>query len=182
MYKREREDLDVMLEKKTFLECNNVTNKPEVVNGTDTICLEKQNGDVRSLEICLPDFSDLIETSIDGDKSPAMNDGDDHLNIDESVCSISSSLGGSTMDIKSITEASMCANSCSSSNTTSCKNNQDVSVASSNANAVSSVKGESCNTSPSAIATTAAMPLSLENTQEGLLLIIYIFFLNTEHP
>ncbi|GBL74396.1 hypothetical protein AVEN_235362-1 [Araneus ventricosus] len=169
LIRREREDLDVMLEKKTFLECNNVTNKSDV-NGTDSVSVsvEKHNGALSPLKISSVsgnDFSDFLEKSEESEKNSTMNHCDGHLNINESVCSIGSSLDGSTMDIKPNTESSMCPNLCSTSCATSCGNKQENCVYSS-ANTTSCGKSTNCNTSPSAIATTSAMSLSQDNAQE----------------
>ncbi|GFS82580.1 protein BCL9 homolog [Nephila pilipes] len=167
LIKREQEDLDVMLEKRTFLECNNVALNPDV-NGVDSTCIEKHNGALAPIKIpniSGNEFSDFLNKSEESDKNSTMNHCDGHLSINENVCSIGSSLDGSTMDIKPSTETNMGSNLCSTSCATPCVSNQDTSVYN-NTNSTTCGKSMNCSTSPSAIATTSAMSLPQDTTQE----------------
>ncbi|GFT38973.1 BCL9 domain-containing protein [Trichonephila clavipes] len=163
LIKREQEDLDDMLEKKTFLECNNVTLNSDV-NGVDSACIEKHNGAVTPLKISNVsgnELSNFLEKSEESDKSSTMNHCDGQLSINENVCSIGNNVEDPTMDIKPNTETNMGSNMCSISCATSCGSNQDSSVYS-NASTTTSGKGAICSTSPIAVAT-----LPQDTTQEG---------------
>ncbi|XP_042894804.1 protein BCL9 homolog isoform X1 [Parasteatoda tepidariorum] len=155
---REREDLDVMLEKKNFLDCSNGVDNVEV-NGTD---IEKPNGESVQMQISSSDENDIADylKSEEDSKRTNMNHCDDNLNINESICSIANSLENSAMDIK--TETNMCAISCSNPCSTSCSNNQDSYTV---VNNTSCGNGSNCNNSTTVV-TTSTLSSSRDNVQD----------------
>ncbi|XP_054709210.1 protein BCL9 homolog [Uloborus diversus] len=169
LIKREQQDLKVMLEKKTFLECSNGIKSD--INGGETISHEKHNGAVLPVKsLSGNDISEFLMKSEENCKGSTMNICDGHLSISESVCSISNSLNCSTMDTKPSSVTNMCTNSCSKSCSTSCGNPLDTCTVSSNGscgngnNCISSASASTPVLSSQDIKAEANLPQSLSDT------------------
>lgn len=148
-----------MLEKKNFLDCNNSSLKNDV-NGTGTLNHEKHNGSTASVDSAENDITDFLVKTEDNTKNSNMNLCDGHLNIGDTICSISNNLS-STMDIKTSSVSNMCSSSCA----TTCGNSQDACAVTNSVSAGNCISTVNCGTT-SVSASTPILP-SGEGLQDG---------------
>lgn len=171
---REQEDLEVMLEKKNFLDCNNSSLKNDV-NGTGTLNHEKHNGSTTSVDSAENDITNFLVKTEDNTRNSNMNLCDGHLSIGDTICSISNSLN-STMDIKTSSVSNVCSSSCA----TTCGNSQDACAVTNSVSAANCISAVNCNTTPVS-ASTPILP-SGEGLQDGKYFTIQTYISNVVNP
>lgn len=161
MIGQEQEELGVMLEKKTFLDCNISSVKTDV-NGADSLSHEKHNGSSASVNSNNEnDIAEFLVKTEDNARSSSMSLCDGHLNIGDSICTISNSLS-STMDIKTSSTTNMCSSSCA----TTCSSSQDTCAVTSSANTDNCGSSVNCNSSTVSTSTPNLTPR--DSLQDGM--------------